>query len=177
MAMIDFEFFMLIFLKKYAIIILGGKANKKTLLVIIVMKNKFKSIVTGIVMVVALFFAFDSYAGNTNDTNFNFDFSSLSFERYTSAREKYDKSPAYMYVKDMSVNRTFAVKVVFADRSSTSLDKTYYISNAKTRNCISSNAVEDRGYGTKIRLRADRQGVGSMYANGWWSPDSTTCGW
>lgn len=47
MAMIDFEFFMLIFLKKYAIIILGGKANKKTLLVIIVMKNKFKSIVTG----------------------------------------------------------------------------------------------------------------------------------
>lgn len=52
------------------------------------MKNKFKSIVTGIVMVVALFFAFDSYAGNTNDTNFNFDFSSLSFERYTSAREK-----------------------------------------------------------------------------------------
>lgn len=37
--------------------------------------------------------------------------------------------------------------------------------------------VEDRGYGTKIRLRADRQGVGSVYANGWWSPDSTTCGW
>ena len=175
--MIDFEFFMLIFFKKYAIIILGGKVNKKTLLVIVVMKNKFKSIVTGIVMVVALFFAFDSYAGNTNDTKFNFNFSSLSFERYTSAREKYDKSPAYMYVKDMSENRTFTVRVVFDDYSSTSYNKIYYISNAKTRNCISSNAVEDRGYGTKIRLRADRQGVGSMYANGWWSPDSTTCGW
>ena len=26
-------------------------------------------------------------------------------------------------------------------------------------------------------VMADRQGVGSMYANGWWSPDSTTCGW
>ena len=128
MAIIDFEFFMLIFLKKYAIIILRGKANKKTLLVIIVMKNKFKSIVTG-------------------------------------------------YVKDMSVNRTFTVRVVFEDYSSTSYNKIYYIRDAKTRNCISSNAVEDRGYGTKIRLRVDRQGVGSMYANGWWSPDSTTCGW
>lgn len=141
------------------------------------MKNKFKSIVTGILMLVALVFAFDSYAGNTDDTDFNFDFSNLSFARYTNAREKYDKSPAYMYVKNMSVNRTFAVRVVFEDCSSTSLNKTYYISSANTRNCISSNAVEDKGYGTKIRLRADRQGPGSMYANGWWSPDSTTCGW
>mgnify|MGYP006964238281 CR=1 FL=1 len=161
----------------WAIIILGEKANKKTLLVIIVMKNKIKSIVTSFVMLVALVFAFDSYAGNTNDTSFNFNFSDLSFERYTDAREKYDKSPAYIYIKNMSINRTVAVRVVFEDHSSTSLKKIYYISNPRTKECISSNAYEDRGYGTKIRLRLDRQGVGSMYANGWWSPDSTTCGW
>ena len=147
------------------------------LLAILIMKNKFKSLVTGFVMIVALVFAFDSYAGNTNDTNYNFNFSDFSFARYTGSREKYNKSPAYMYVKNMSANRTFAVRVVFADNSPTSYNKIYYISNARKRKCISSNAVEDRGYGTKIRLRADRQGVGSMYANGWWSPDSTTCGW
>lgn len=54
MAIIDFEFFMLIFLKKYAIIILGVKANKKTLLVIIVMNKSKKNIIIVISIVILL---------------------------------------------------------------------------------------------------------------------------
>ena len=120
---------------------------------------------------------YTSYAANTNNENFNFNFSRLSFAQYTNAREKEDASPIFMYVKTLTSNRSFYARVVNEDGSNTTYSPKYKITYPNKKYCLHSNAYENKGYGVKVRIRADRIEVGKMSAGGFWSSDSYSCPW
>lgn len=136
-----------------------------------------KKIVSTIMLSMLLLLSYESYAANTQNENFNFNFSKLSFAQYTNAREKENASPIFMYVKTLTPNRSFYARVVNENHTDTTYSPKYKVSYINQPYCLHSNAYENKGYGVKVRIRADRIGVGQMSAGGFWSSDSYSCQW
>lgn len=136
-----------------------------------------KRIVSTVLISFLVLIGYTSYAANTNNENFNFNFSSFSFAQYTNAREKEDASPIFMYVKTLTPNRSFYARVVNKDGSFTTYSPKYKITYPNQKYCLHSNAYENKGYGVKVKIRADRIGNAQMSAGGFWSADSYSCPW
>ncbi|WP_158679097.1 hypothetical protein [Anaerococcus marasmi] len=139
------------------------------------MKNKLKSIVVTLSVGICFLSAVVVGAHGYEDVDFNFDFSALSFARYTASQRKDTESPAYAYVDYLSNGRECTFSVVYDDKSKSSYTERVYVDEADIWYCISSNVVEDKDPGCYVRLRGDRLGVGSMQLSGWWSADSYRC--
>ncbi|WP_151409496.1 hypothetical protein [Anaerococcus sp. Marseille-P9784] len=136
-----------------------------------------KKIVPIFLVSVSLLLSYSSYAANTKNENFHFEFSNFSLAQFTNARDKEDASPIFMYVKSLTQNRSFYARVVNEDGSFTTYSPKYKISYVNAKYCLHSNAYENKGYGVKVKIRGDRIGIGQMFAGGFWSSDSYSCPW
>lgn len=142
------------------------------------MKKVFRSLLTvlcSVFMVGAI--VIPVYAGNNTDTSWDWHMPGYSFERYTPAREKWDASPVYFKVDQAQVyGGSVLIRVFFEDGSAPSYQQSKYVKVPGVY-CLSSYAYEDQGYGTRVKVRGDRQGAYEMRLSGVWSPDSQSCPW
>ena len=117
------------------------------------------------------------YAGNNTDTSWDWHMPGYSFERYTQPREKWDASPIYFKVETARLyGGSVQIKVVFDNGSEPDYTDVKFVTKPDVY-CLSSSTFEEQGYGTRVKVRGDRQTFTEMWLSGVWSPDSQSCPW
>lgn len=121
------------------------------------------------------YFSLPVFAGNTQDTSWNWHMPGYSLERYTPIREKTDTSSAYFKAETVRVyGGVVKAKTVYDDGSNPRFQEVRTIDHPMEV-CLASYAYEGHGPGTRIKIRGDRIGQYEMWLSGVWSPDSVGC--
>lgn len=135
-------------------------------------KKLYAAVLTGAVLLSAGSMTTFAASGH-DDSKFQFGFNGFETE-YTGVRWKYESTPLFIYLKDISGSRSaFTASAVDGDYGNFSYTSHNRIdrSDINKYNYINSNAYEDRQI-TDVRIKAVSGSPHAFIASGLWSPDS-----
>ncbi|MCI7239146.1 MAG: hypothetical protein SOU08_05185 [Anaerococcus sp.] len=137
--------------------------------------KKIKNLIAALMVTFLLANMVSAIAANTSDTSWSFNFGRINKNLYTESRSKQDQSPVYFYVDNFQSGDVLRVRAITGSKKPSSYTPISYISTVG-KYCISSNIYED-GY-RSVRVHGQKHSLFStLKADGYWSPDSWSCGW